>query len=166
MYGLFFPSLLHSTQPPSCHLESANLCLTRLSPGKGGGGGGQSGLAASRTKLVLPSPSAGPQLCPSLCPGCQPEPAELGQVLPPAQQTQAFDRGISTLRNGTCSLLENKAFGMNCFGQRFKGDQSWVFIGRTDAKAETPILWPPHETVDSLEKTLMLGGIGGRRRRG
>ena len=27
---------------------------------------------------------------------------------------------------------------------RPKGDQSWVFIGRTDAKAETPILWPPH----------------------
>ena len=25
-----------------------------------------------------------------------------------------------------------------------KGDQSWVFFGRTDAKAETPILWPPH----------------------
>ena len=25
-----------------------------------------------------------------------------------------------------------------------KADQSWVFIGRTDAKAETPILWPPH----------------------
>ena len=46
-----------------------------------------------------------------------------------------------------------------------KGDQSWVFIGRTDAKAETPILWPPHGRVDSLEKTLMLGGIGGRRRR-
>ena len=44
-----------------------------------------------------------------------------------------------------------------------KGDQSWVFIGRTDAEAETPILWP---RVDSLEKTLMLGGIGGRRRRG
>ena len=47
-----------------------------------------------------------------------------------------------------------------------KGDQSWVFTGRNDAKAETPILWPPHERVDSLEKTLMLGGIGGRRRRG
>ena len=45
-----------------------------------------------------------------------------------------------------------------------KGDQSWVFIGRTDAEAETPILWPPHERVGSLEKTLMLGGIGGRRR--
>ena len=47
-----------------------------------------------------------------------------------------------------------------------KGDQSWVFIGRTDAGAETPILWSPHVKSDSLEKTLMLGGIGGRRRRG
>ena len=48
-----------------------------------------------------------------------------------------------------------------------EGDQSWVFNGRTDAKAETPILWPPHaKRVDSLEKTLMLGGIGGRKRRG
>ena len=47
-----------------------------------------------------------------------------------------------------------------------KGDQSWVFIGRTDAKAETLVLWPPQRSVDSLEKTLMLGGIGGRRKRG
>ena len=47
-----------------------------------------------------------------------------------------------------------------------KGDQSWVFFGRTDAKAEIPVLWPPHARVDSLEKTLMLGGVGGRRRRG
>ena len=48
-----------------------------------------------------------------------------------------------------------------------KGDQSWIFIRRTDAEAETPILWPPHmRRVDSLEKTLMLGGIGVRRRRG
>ena len=39
-----------------------------------------------------------------------------------------------------------------------------MFIGRTDAKAETPILCPPHAKFDSLEKTLMLGGIGGRRR--
>ena len=45
-----------------------------------------------------------------------------------------------------------------------KGDQSWVFIGRTDAKAETPIHLM--RRVDSLEKTLMLGGIGSRRRRG
>ena len=41
-----------------------------------------------------------------------------------------------------------------------------MFTGRTDAEAETPILWPPHAKVDSWEKTLMLGGIGGRRRRG
>ena len=47
-----------------------------------------------------------------------------------------------------------------------EGDQPWDFFGRTDAKAETPVLWPPHGRVDSLEKTLMLGGIGDRRRRG
>ena len=41
-----------------------------------------------------------------------------------------------------------------------------MFIGRTDAEAETPILWSPHAKVDSLEKTLILGRIGGRRRRG
>ena len=46
-----------------------------------------------------------------------------------------------------------------------KGNQSWVFIGRTDAEAETPILWPPHAKSWLIEKTLMLG-IGGRRRRG
>ena len=47
-----------------------------------------------------------------------------------------------------------------------KGDQSWVFIGRTDAKAETPILWPRlMRRADSLEKTPMLGKIEGRRRR-
>ena len=47
-----------------------------------------------------------------------------------------------------------------------EGDQPWDFFGRNDAKAETPVLWPPHAKVDLLEKTLMLGGIGGRRRRG
>ena len=45
-----------------------------------------------------------------------------------------------------------------------KGDESWMFIGRTEI--ETPILWPPHARADSLEKTLMLGGTEGRRRRG
>ena len=47
-----------------------------------------------------------------------------------------------------------------------KGDQSWVFFGRTDAEAETPILWPPHAKSWLVGKTPMLGGIGGRRRRG
>ena len=41
-----------------------------------------------------------------------------------------------------------------------------MFFGRNDAKAETPVLWPPHVRVDSLEKTLMLGETGGRRKRG
>ena len=47
-----------------------------------------------------------------------------------------------------------------------KGDQSWVFIERTDFEAETPILWPPDVRSDSFEKTLMLGKIEGRKRRG
>ena len=47
-----------------------------------------------------------------------------------------------------------------------KGDQSCVFFGRNNAEAETPIIWPPMRRVDSLEKTLMLAGIGDRRRRG
>ena len=47
-----------------------------------------------------------------------------------------------------------------------EGDQPWDFFGRNDAKAETPILCHLMQRVDSLEKTLMLGGIGGRRRRG
>ena len=41
-----------------------------------------------------------------------------------------------------------------------------MFIGRTDAEAETPIFGHLMQRVDSLEKTLMLEGIGGRRRRG
>ena len=47
-----------------------------------------------------------------------------------------------------------------------KGDQSWVFFGKTDAKAEIQYFGHLMRRVDSLEKTLMLGGIGGRRRRG
>ena len=47
-----------------------------------------------------------------------------------------------------------------------EGDQPWVFFGRTDAKAETPVLLHFMRRVDSLEKTLMLGGIGGRWKRG
>ena len=46
-----------------------------------------------------------------------------------------------------------------------EGEQPWDFFGKNDAKAETPVLWPP-QRVDSLGKTLRLGGIGGRRRRG
>ena len=47
-----------------------------------------------------------------------------------------------------------------------KWNQSWIFIGRTDAEAETPILWLPDEKTDLSEKTLMLGKIEDRGRRG
>ena len=47
-----------------------------------------------------------------------------------------------------------------------RGNQSSVCIGRTDAEAETPYFGHLMRRVDSLEKTLMLGGIGGKRRRG
>ena len=47
-----------------------------------------------------------------------------------------------------------------------KGDQSWVFIGRTDVEAETPVLCPPDAKSWPFEKTLMLGKIEGKRRRG
>ena len=47
-----------------------------------------------------------------------------------------------------------------------KGDQSWVFIGRTDFEAETPVLWSPDAKSWLTWKTLMLGKIEGRRRRG
>ena len=47
-----------------------------------------------------------------------------------------------------------------------KANQSWIFIGRSDAEAEAPILGHLMWRTDSLEKTLMLGKIEGRRRRG
>ena len=47
-----------------------------------------------------------------------------------------------------------------------KGDQSWVFTGRTDAKAETPILWPPDTKSKLSEGIWMLGKIEGRKRKG
>ena len=48
----------------------------------------------------------------------------------------------------------------------FKGDQSWVFFGGSGAKAEIQYFGHLMPRVDSLKKTLMLGGIGGRRKRG
>ena len=48
-----------------------------------------------------------------------------------------------------------------------EGDQPWDFFGRTDAKAETPILWSFTSCEELTHwKRLMLGGVGGRRRRG
>ena len=47
-----------------------------------------------------------------------------------------------------------------------KGNQSWVFIGRTDAEAKLQSFGHLMQRIDSLEKTMMLGRTGGRRRRG
>ena len=47
-----------------------------------------------------------------------------------------------------------------------KGDQSWMFIGRTDVEDEAPIFGHLMQRVDSFEKTLLLGKVEGRRRRG
>ena len=47
-----------------------------------------------------------------------------------------------------------------------KGDQSWVFIGRTDVEAELQYFGHLMQRADSFETTLMLGKIEGRRRRG
>ena len=46
-----------------------------------------------------------------------------------------------------------------------KGNQSWIFIGRIDAEAETPLLWSPDAKNWLIRKTLMLGKVEGRRRR-
>ena len=45
-----------------------------------------------------------------------------------------------------------------------KGNQPWIFTGRTDAETEAPILWPLDANSDSLEKALILGKIEGGRR--
>ena len=47
-----------------------------------------------------------------------------------------------------------------------EGDQPWDFFGRNDAKLELQYFGHLMQRVDSLEKTLMLGGIGGRKKRG
>ena len=69
--------------------------------------------------------------------------------------------------------LESPLDGKEIQPVHSEGDQPWDFFGRNDAKAEIPVLklklqYFGHlmQRVDSLEKTLILGGIGGRRRRG
>ena len=47
-----------------------------------------------------------------------------------------------------------------------KGDQSWVFIGRTDTEAETPILWSPHEKSGLIGKDTDAGRDWGQEEKG
>ena len=101
------------------------------------------------------------------------------------ESSQSYDFSSSHVQMWECHQKEDSVSKSWCFGTVVlentlespldckeiqpvhpKGDQSWVFIGRTDAEAETPILWPLMWRADSFEKTLMLGKIEGRRRRG
>ena len=63
-------------------------------------------------------------------------------------------------------ILENPLDCKEIQPVHHKGNQPWIFIGRTDAKAETPILGHLMRRTDSFEKTLMLGKIEGGKRRG
>ena len=75
---------------------------------------------------------------------------------------------VSWLTTETVVLEKTLESSLDCRIQpvHLRGDQSWVFIGRTDVEAETPILRPPDARADSFEKILMLGKIEGRGRRG
>ena len=62
--------------------------------------------------------------------------------------------------------LESPLFCKEIQPVHSKGDQSWVFTGRTDVEAETPILWPPDARANSFVKTLTPGKIEDGRIRG
>ena len=66
-----------------------------------------------------------------------------------------------TIKKAECRRIN--AFELWCWRRLLrvncKGNQSWIFIGTTDAEAEIPILWHLMQRADSLEKTLMLGKI-------
>ena len=59
-----------------------------------------------------------------------------------------------------CGVGEDSGESLGLQPVHSKGIQSWVFIGRTDAEAETPILWPPHAKSDSLEDSDARGALG------
>ena len=75
----------------------------------------------------------------------------------PKHPVSCIEPGLATLSPFDCKEIQPV---------HSEGDLPWDFFGRNDAKAETPVLGHLMRRVDSPEKTLMLGGIGGRRRRG
>ena len=80
-----------------------------------------------------------------------------GRLKSPLNCLQRFCLAMKVLKESDCKEIQPI---------HFKGDQPWVFFGRNDDKTETPVLWPPHVKSWLIGKTLMLGGIGGRRRGG
>ena len=80
-----------------------------------------------------------------------------------------YGRESWTVKKAECQRID--AFELCCWGKEIqpvnpKGDQSWVFFVRKNAKPEIPVLWPPRGRADSLEKTLMLGKIEGGEKKG
>ena len=73
---------------------------------------------------------------------------------------------LFTLNSSICQLYFTKADCKEIQPVHPKGEQSWVFIGRTDAKAETPILWPPHAKNWLIEKDLHDGRDWGQEEKG
>ena len=80
-------------------------------------------------------------------------------------------KGGRTLKNGCLRTVvlektpESPLDSKDIKAVNLKGNQPWILIERTDAEAETPVFWSSDGTADSLEKSLMLGKIEGRRRR-
>ena len=67
-----------------------------------------------------------------------------------------------------CVVIDNSWESLDCKIKpvNSKGNHSWIFIGRTNAKAETPMLWSLMQITDLLEKTMKVGKIESRRRWG
>ena len=63
-------------------------------------------------------------------------------------------------------ILENPLDSKEIKPVNPKGNQSWIFLGRTGAKVEAPILWPPDRKSQFIGKDLMLGRIEERKKRG
>ena len=59
-----------------------------------------------------------------------------------------------------CGVGEDSWESLRLQGVHPKGDQSWVFIGRTDVETETPVLWPPHVKCWLIGKDPDAGGRG------
>ena len=88
----------------------------------------------------------------------------------PSSQSYGFPIIMYECESWTIKEVKRRrmdAFWLWCWRRpaavNLKGNQSWIFIGRADARAEAPILWTPD--VKSLKKTLILGKIEGRRGR-
>ena len=98
------------------------------------------------------------QLGPTLC-------NNMDYSLPGSAVPEIFQARV--LEWGAIASLDCKEIPpVHSKGVHSKGDQSWVFSGRNDVKLKLQYFGHLMRRVDSLEKTLMLGGTGGRRRRG